>query len=512
VPNLTSDAAVTYYNEPTWTGNGTADFWNNTIIGGHRGVNIDGSSLAQIRNNIIEPSSGGFGMIIANASPAGTIDNNLIWAPNGSIAYVNGNTVSWSGWNALGYDKHGVNADPAFVNRTSNNFALGSGSPAVDHGATISSVVDDYIGTSRPQGGAYDIGAFEQAAASAPPQTPTPTVTPTADYTILLPGSPAAIVDTSGNKWTITPGGQVAVNGMPDATTADVCELAYVSDTIWQKNGGGLWWGETTPNAGWGPAGGTTTSPLPRPAKTESASGMAIFTGSTAAIVDAAGNAWTVTAGGQVAVNGVIDSMTAKVVELAYVKGIIWQENSANRWYSRSSPTAAWESRGTSKVPLPATTAPALPQATAATTLSVPSTVASTGVSQSDISVLTTSGDHMVFVSGTGDTIALMGGNETISDTGSGNTYLVPAAGKGYLTFTNNILQTTDTLDLRPALAGTQWNGSAATIDSYLHVTDTAHGAALSVSMTAKSSAVGIASFSGATTATLNTILAHSVA
>jgi hypothetical protein len=53
------------------------------------------------------------------------------------------------------------NTDPQFVNAAAFNFALLAGSPAIDAGVTLSYVTNDFLGTSRPQGAAYDIGAFE---------------------------------------------------------------------------------------------------------------------------------------------------------------------------------------------------------------------------------------------------------------------------------------------------------------------------------------------------------------
>ncbi|MEA2740440.1 MAG: hypothetical protein QOH05_3747, partial [Acetobacteraceae bacterium] len=192
----------------------------------------------------------------------------------------------------------------------------------------------------------------------APTPTPTPAPTASANDTVVT-GTTAAITDASGNKWTITSGGQVAVNGVADTTTANVTELAYVNGTIWQENASKLWWGETKPNAAWSPAAGTATSPLPAsptptpaptpkptpappptptpaptptptpkptpaptpsptPAPTPSANDT-VVTGTTAAITDASGNKWTITSGGQVAVNGVADTTTANVIKLAYV-------------------------------------------------------------------------------------------------------------------------------------------------------------------------------------------------
>src|SRR6185312_11059079 len=38
--------------------------------------------------------------------------------------------------------------------------------PAIDNGATLSDIMTDYAGTSRPQGAGYDIGAYEFIPAS----------------------------------------------------------------------------------------------------------------------------------------------------------------------------------------------------------------------------------------------------------------------------------------------------------------------------------------------------------
>jgi hypothetical protein len=95
---------------------------------------------------------------------------------------------------------------------------------------------------------------------------PTPVITPSPNNTAVLAGSTAAITDAKGNRWTITSGGQVAVNGVADATTANVTEIAYVNGNIWQENTSKMWWNETSPGSGWLPANGTPTSPLPAPA------------------------------------------------------------------------------------------------------------------------------------------------------------------------------------------------------------------------------------------------------
>ncbi|HEY0182037.1 MAG TPA: hypothetical protein VGC09_04445 [Rhodopila sp.] len=327
-----------------------------------------------------------------------------------------------------------------------------------------------------------------------------------------MKGTHGAITDAAGNKWTITRGGQVAVNGRADPTTANVIELAYVNGMIWQENSSKLWWGETRANASWAPSAGTATSPLPAtptpaptpsptpaPTPTASPNNTMVLAGASSAITDASGNKWTITPTGQVAVNGVADQTTANVTELAYVNKQVWQENASNLWWSKSDPTESWSfGYGTSTSPLPA------PVTIAARTTSAT-------VSQSQVSVVATAGTHMVFVKGSGDVLSLAGGANTITDTGGGNTYILPAAGKGTNSFTSNILTIGDTLDLKPALAATDWNGSASTLSNYLKVTGSAQGATLSIAATSGGTGVAIATISGATTTNLSSLLAHAI-
>jgi hypothetical protein len=194
--------------------------------------------------------------------------------------------------------------------------------------------------------------AWGPAAGTATSPVPLP-LPPSPDNTVLKAGSAAAIVDASGNKWTITSTGQVAINGVADTTTAGVVVLAYEKGLIWQENTTSLWWSKTSPGAAWGPAAGTATSPVPV-VVTPSPDNTVLKAGSVSAITDASGNKWTITAGGQVAVNGVADTTTAGVVVLAYEKGLVWQENTASLWWSKTAPSAAWgPAAGTATSPVP---------------------------------------------------------------------------------------------------------------------------------------------------------------
>lgn len=118
--------------------------------------------------NLGTPTPGYVGIRIRGASlpPASAIDNNLIYGPATFIAAeVGGTNRTWAQYQALGFDAAGVNADPMFVNPTTDpataNYATQPGSPARGAGATIAAVATDRAGIARTV--PYDIGAHESA-------------------------------------------------------------------------------------------------------------------------------------------------------------------------------------------------------------------------------------------------------------------------------------------------------------------------------------------------------------
>jgi hypothetical protein len=158
-----------------------------------------------------------------------------------------------------------------------------------------------------------------------------------ADNTVIsLPGQ--FIIDTRGNTWSII-NGRVAVNGTADATTGNVIQLAYENGLIWQKNTTNLWWSKSAPSGQWQPSYGTITNPVP--GVIPSADNAVVAAGSGRSITDSSGNVWTV-AGGQVALNGVADGTTGRVIALAYEDGKIWQENADHLWWSKTKPSDNW--------------------------------------------------------------------------------------------------------------------------------------------------------------------------
>ena len=110
-----------------------------------------------IKNNIITNSNTG---ITLQGSPTGTvITNNLFYnnSSNGSVG-----TASQIG-------------NPLYVGSGSDPYNIQTGSAAIDKGTTIAQVPTDKLGTPRPQGSAYDIGAYEFKMSSTALQISPPT-------------------------------------------------------------------------------------------------------------------------------------------------------------------------------------------------------------------------------------------------------------------------------------------------------------------------------------------------
>ena len=133
------------------------------------------------KNNIVyseQPNSGG---TISIANTAGSsASNNLYYNINGSSEqwFRWGTTYyTFNQWNTNVEGGTAVWGDPLFISTSFYPYDLQvlSGSPAIDAGADISGAfVVDKVGTSRPQGSAWDIGAYEYIQASPPPDTTPP--------------------------------------------------------------------------------------------------------------------------------------------------------------------------------------------------------------------------------------------------------------------------------------------------------------------------------------------------
>jgi hypothetical protein len=201
--------------------------------------------------------------------------------------------------------------------------------------------------------------------APGPVTPPPPTFTESPDGTTATAVTSPAIVNSVGEKWTLvnsgtTAGLRVAVNGVADTTTSNVVQLSYYSHVLWYKNSSGLWRGKGKASDAWTPTAGTTTAPgpvTPPPTTGESPSGTTVTKTTDPAIVNSVGEKWTLVDGGttvglQVAVNGVVDRSTQKVVQLKYVNHVLWQQNIDSLWWGKGKASDAWTpTNGTATAP-----------------------------------------------------------------------------------------------------------------------------------------------------------------
>ncbi len=157
---------------------------NNTVIGAaHTGQAAffavpDGLGYActgaTVENNIFQISSGNRVVHVVNPGPGMVLDYNLYYSTTASYpmwwesSSLSGYWSGLAGWQAgTGQDAHSVAYEAPLLD-TNNLYREVAGSPSIDRGATLADVPTDYAGTNRPQGSAYDIGAFEFPAGAAP--------------------------------------------------------------------------------------------------------------------------------------------------------------------------------------------------------------------------------------------------------------------------------------------------------------------------------------------------------
>jgi len=154
-------------------------FVNNTIYNTWGGIYCYSSgATAHLENNIVVDMKGGARSIFLNQSSvaaASNMKNNLLFQPGGTP------TIDWGGTlytglasfqSATGKGQGCIQTDPLFVNAPSNYLNPLDYSPARDSGMTSSvyatfqtlyglSIAFDAESQARPQGGAWDMGAFE---------------------------------------------------------------------------------------------------------------------------------------------------------------------------------------------------------------------------------------------------------------------------------------------------------------------------------------------------------------
>lgn len=149
------------------------EIYNNTIIGKANSYG-DAMMLTGINTTVKNNISYKFRYAVSSysttfASDGYVFDNNVYYdIYNGTESNMfhqheslpgAGDYWTWAQWQAAGFDTASQYADPVFTG--ASDFTLQAASPAVNKGVTVDLFSADYLGTSRPQGAAWDIGAYE---------------------------------------------------------------------------------------------------------------------------------------------------------------------------------------------------------------------------------------------------------------------------------------------------------------------------------------------------------------
>ncbi len=201
----------------------------------YRGTGFTGTN--RFMNNIIYAVNPN----IMNMKENGiTFNNNLYWytgAGNPVFKWGNSTYSSFAAFKTgSGQESNGIYANPLLNSPTyhgngfpTTQFTLQGGSPAINAGANLGNMgPHDFFGNAIPQGGAYDIGAYESVGGPVPTNTPTntpgPTATPTKTPTV-GPSPTLTNTPTPGSGGNLALGKTVTVSsfnsGLPGSNAVD---------------------------------------------------------------------------------------------------------------------------------------------------------------------------------------------------------------------------------------------------------------------------------------------------
>ena len=158
-------------------GNGGNIIYNNVIVNagqnqplgnnGGDGITVFGTSgngISILNNTIVMPRN--FGIKFENSRELDRIQNNIVVAPDNYDSYEDEAYIqTWGRFTGVISHNHtSQNLEGVrFAEPGAGDFSLNADSPAIDAGINWELGVDtaDYVGTARPQGKSYDVGAYE---------------------------------------------------------------------------------------------------------------------------------------------------------------------------------------------------------------------------------------------------------------------------------------------------------------------------------------------------------------
>ena len=146
------------YNNILYNNNGIGQDYCITMGWGNSSPNI------QLYNNTCYGHTVAAIQYCNSCNPNPIVRNNIFWNNGGTTTEINGTQLGTYSNNLCEDSTSGcvlTGQNPQFVSTSTPDFHLQASSPAINAGTTVSAVPTDYDGNTRPQGSAYDIGAYE---------------------------------------------------------------------------------------------------------------------------------------------------------------------------------------------------------------------------------------------------------------------------------------------------------------------------------------------------------------
>ncbi len=151
---------------PELGGTGNVEIVGNTVYvkNSYRAIWVTETPDPIIKNNIAIITDGTNPPLEVPSwnGPASNIQNNLLYNPNTTKIALLGTSHTQAQMEAKGINIGGMYANPQLVSIDGKDFHLLNNSPAINAGRTLGSPYNiDKDGKARPQGSAWDIGAYE---------------------------------------------------------------------------------------------------------------------------------------------------------------------------------------------------------------------------------------------------------------------------------------------------------------------------------------------------------------
>jgi hypothetical protein len=161
-----NNRSVAFADDPLWKlcPDANSTLYNNTFVNNNGSVRSGGiepcSNGSNVKNNILmnNGADGNISSHVYNCNKSGTPDHNAVYGTSTGNDGTNTVTSCFLTGNC-----------PGFVDLANNNYQLLTGSPEKDKGVTFAAPYNvDLLGVTRPQGSAFDIGAYEYTASTPP--------------------------------------------------------------------------------------------------------------------------------------------------------------------------------------------------------------------------------------------------------------------------------------------------------------------------------------------------------